>query len=88
MTVSVEIEVSRQDGALVLPAEAVRNPSSKAPWVLAVRDGRAARRDVTLGIKGEGMVEIAGGLAEGDLVIPPSAGPIAPGKKVRPRPRP
>lgn len=88
MTVSVEIEVDRRAGALVLPAEAVRNPSSKAPWVLAVQGGRAERREIKLGIAGEGSVEIAAGLAEGEQVILPSAGPIEPGRKVRPRPRP
>ena len=86
MTVSVSIEVDRRAGALVLPAEAVRGLSSEAPWVLVVRGGRAERRGVKLGITGEGMVEILEGVSEGEPVIPPSAGLIAPGARVRARP--
>lgn len=86
MTVSVSIEVDRRAGALVLPAEAVRSLSSPAPWVLVVRAARAERRDVKLGITGEGMVEILDGVSEGEPVIPVSAGLIAPGARVRARP--
>jgi HlyD family secretion protein len=86
MTVSVAIEVDRRMAALVLPAEAVRSLSSAAPWVLVVRDGRAERRAVTLGITGEGMVEILTGLSAGEPVIPISAGLIAPGARVRAKP--
>lgn len=86
MTVSVSIEVDRRPGALVLPAEAVRGLSSPAPWILVVSGARAERRPVKLGITGEGMVEILEGASEGEEVIPASAGPIAAGARVRPRP--
>jgi HlyD family secretion protein len=86
MTVSVSIEVDRRASALVLPAEAVRSLSSEAPWVLVVRDARAERRAVKLGIVGEGLVEILDGVSEGEPVIPVSAGVIAPGARVRARP--
>lgn len=84
MTVSVSIEVDRRPAALSLPAEAVRDPGK--PWVLALRGGRAERREVELGVSGEGTVEIAAGLAEGEQVILPGAEIIEPGRKVRPRP--
>ena len=84
MTVSVSIEVDRRPAALALPAEAVRDPSR--PWVLALRDGRAERREVEIGIAGDGAVEIASGLADGETVILPGAEVIEPGRKVRPRP--
>ena len=83
MTISVSIEVDRRADALVLPAEAVHGLSSTTPWVLVVRGARAERRDVKLGITGEGMVEILAGVSEGDPVIPVSAGTIAPGARVR-----
>jgi HlyD family secretion protein len=83
MTVSVSIEVSRRASALVLPAEAVRGLASKTPWVLVVRGAHAERRDVKLGITGEGVVEILDGVSEGEPVIPVSAGLIAPGARVR-----
>ena len=69
MTVSVEIEVARKAGALALPLDAVRDLAS-APWVLAVRDGRARRVPVGVGVRGATRVEIVSGLAAGDRVIP------------------
>ncbi len=53
MTVSVEIEVARKAGALTLPLDAVRDLAT-APWVLAVRDGRARRVPVGIGVRGCG----------------------------------
>jgi HlyD family secretion protein len=87
MTVSIEVEVGRRDGALVLPAEAVKDPTGE-PWVLAVVDGRAERRAVTLGLRGDGLVEVAGGLAAGDAVVAPGGPFVAPGDRVRARPLP
>jgi HlyD family secretion protein len=83
MTVSVDIEGARKSGVLSLPAEAVRDAATAKPWVLVVHDGRAERREVTLGARGDSMVEIAGGLAEGDLAIPATQGGIREGKAVR-----
>jgi HlyD family secretion protein len=70
MTVSVELLGGEKADALVLPAGAVRDADRAAPWVLALRDGRAVRTPVKLGLRGVGAVEIAAGLAEGDEVIP------------------
>lgn len=82
MTVSIAVEVARREGALVLPAGAVRDAES-SPWVLVARDGRAERREVTLGVRGEGMVEVATGLDEGDLVVPAGAARIRAGARLR-----
>jgi HlyD family secretion protein len=87
MTVSVNVEVGRKPSALVLPAEVVRDPTGE-PWVLGIRGGRAERRAVTLGLRGDGLVEIAGGLAAGDPVVAPGGGFVAPGDRVRPLPQP
>jgi len=84
MTVSVNVEVARKAEALVVPAEAVRDPAGE-PWVLAIAGGRTERRAVTLGARGEGYVEVTAGLAAGDAVVPPSAGRVEPGVRVRPR---
>ncbi|ACL66891.1 efflux transporter, RND family, MFP subunit [Anaeromyxobacter dehalogenans 2CP-1] len=83
MTVSVNVEVGRKADALVLPADAVRDAGG-SPWVLAVRGGRAERRAVRLGLRGDALVEIAGGLAAGDEVLAPSAA-VAEGSRVRVR---
>jgi len=83
MTVSVDIETERRAGTLALSADAVHDATGPAPWVLAVENGRAVRRPVKLGLRGERVVEIAEGLAEGELVVPVANGRIRAGQPVR-----
>jgi HlyD family secretion protein len=82
MTVSVEVEVARRPQALALPLEAVRDLAGE-PWVLALRGGRARRVPVGVGARGASRVEIISGLAPGERVIPPSAGGVGDGDRVR-----
>jgi HlyD family secretion protein len=82
MTVSVDIEVARRSAALVAPADTVFDAASNHPWVLVAAAGHAAKSPVTLGLKGEGRVEILDGVAQGDRLIPAVAG-VAPGQRVR-----
>ncbi len=84
MTVSVEIEVGRSEEALVVPAVAVRDAATDAPYVLLVRDGRAQKQDVTLGLRGNELFEIEGGLDEGDVVVTGDIRTVSPGDRVRP----
>lgn len=83
MTVSVDIEVDRHADALALPANAVHDVAGADPWVLQVKDGRAIRRPVKVGLRGEGSVEIRGGLEAGDLVVPADNTSVKPGRRVR-----
>ena len=85
MTVSVELLGGQKDGALVLPAGAVRDADRGEPWVLAARDGRAVKVPVTLGLRGVGSVEIAGGLSEGELAILQTEKAL-PGDRIKPNP--
>jgi HlyD family secretion protein len=85
MTVSINVDVGRRDRALVVPTEAVRDPTGE-PWVLAVSGGRAVRRAVKLGLRGDALVEVVDGLTEGEAVIAPIAGWVEPGSRVRVRP--
>ena len=75
MTVSVNIEAGRREGAPVLPEEAVRGLGTPDPWVAVVEDGRLVRRAVAVGLRAERWVEIASGLAPGDAVVPPDGSP-------------
>ena len=84
MTASVDIEVARRSGAVVVPADAIRAIGSGKPWVLAVAGGRTARREVTLGLRGDGRVEVTEGVAPGDLVVPATNLIVKPGERVRP----
>jgi HlyD family secretion protein len=83
MTVSIDLTVATKAQALILPAQAVRGAATRAPWVMTVESGRARRRPVTLGIRGEGTIEIASGLNEGAEVVLPEARPLAEGARVR-----
>jgi len=82
MTVSVELIGAKRQGVLVLPTTAVREADSASPWVLALRDHRAVRVPVKLGLRGIGTVEIVSGLAEGELAIPQTEKAL-PGDSVR-----
>lgn len=86
MTVSVELLAGESRDALVLPSEAVRDADGEAPWVLAVRDGRAQRVPVKLGLRGVGSVQVTQGVAEGDLTVPQTE-KVLPGDRVRPEQR-
>lgn len=82
MTISVDVEVARRSAAVIAPADAVFDMVGKHPWVLAIVDGHAVKRPVTLGVKGEGRVEILDGAAPGDRLVPAAAG-VSPGQRVR-----
>jgi HlyD family secretion protein len=88
MTVSVDLTVASKKNALIVPTDAIRDAATAAPWVFVVEAGRVVRRDVTLGIVGEGQSEIASGVSEGDLVALSPAETLEPGQRVRVREAP
>mgnify|MGYP002041149252 FL=1 len=57
-----------QDKALVAP-EAALSPSGETQYVYRVKDGVAERREVTIGERREGRVEILTGVALGDQLV-------------------
>jgi HlyD family secretion protein len=83
MTVSVDIEVARRANAVVVPADAVHDVAGTRPWVLAVDGGTAQRREVKIGLRGDGRVEVTEGLAPGERVVPASNLAIKEGMRVR-----
>lgn len=85
MTLSVNIEVGRKEGAAVLPEDAVRGLGTSEPWVGVVSDGQMVERHVTVGFRGEGYVEILSGLEEGEPVVLGELS-LEPGTRVRARP--
>jgi HlyD family secretion protein len=85
MTVSIDLTVAAKRQALTLAASSVHGVSSSTPWVQVVENGRAKRRDVQLGIRGQGTIEILSGLDERTRVLVPPETPVADGAKVRVR---
>jgi HlyD family secretion protein len=83
MTVSVDLTVATKNHASTLQSDAVRAASSPAPWVWAVENGRVSRREVKLGIRGDGDVEIASGLSEGAEVVIVDGQLLSQGRRVR-----
>lgn len=57
-----------QDKALVAP-EAALSPSGETQYVYRVKDGKAEKREVTIGERREGRVEILTGVAVGDQLV-------------------
>ena len=76
MTVSVDIEVAKRPGALLVPLSAIHDadgPEGTEAWVLRIEGGRAVRKVVRLGLRSGGWAELLDGLSEGDRVLPSSA---------------
>jgi HlyD family secretion protein len=69
MTVSVNLETGRKEGASVLVEDAVQGLGTSAPWVGVVRDGHLVRQDVTVGLRAVGFIEILTGVDGGDPVV-------------------
>lgn len=55
---------------------------SNRPWILGLKQGRAVKQPVRVGVHGAAYYEIVEGAAEGDAVIPVGAG-VMTGQRVR-----
>lgn len=82
MTVSVDIDVGQRTNVLLVPAAAIVDLAGDRPSVLAVEQGRAVRKPVTLGLRGNGTVELTTGVDAGARVVAGAPG-IAAGDRVR-----
>jgi membrane fusion protein (multidrug efflux system) len=77
--VSAEVEVGREDSALLVPRSAVRGG---AVWVVNSEDV-AHLRTVTIGLSGEDGVQILDGIAEGERVVVAGASLLSDGVRTR-----
>lgn len=84
MTVSIDLTVAAVAMALGVPAEGVHGLLTPNPWVEAVAAGHVLRREVKVGLHGEGTIEILEGLEEGDAVVIPDGRVLKVGQRVRP----
>ena len=85
MTVSVNIQTGRNEAALVLPNDAVlgNEGGPRAVWV--VRDQRAHKVNVVLGLRGTTQSQVNAGLKAGDTVLAHAPDGLREGQRVRPR---
>jgi HlyD family secretion protein len=83
MTVSIDIETARREAAVVVPTSTLEDAASDTPWVLVVREKRAVKQFVTLGLRGDDRVEVLGGITAGEGVVPVSKTGVKAGQRVR-----
>jgi RND family efflux transporter MFP subunit len=83
MSVEANVVTREKPGALVIPAEAAQGTT-----VFAIRENRAERRAITIGIRGPRAIEVVSGLSEGERVVVPFPSPLRDGSRVRAIERP
>jgi membrane fusion protein (multidrug efflux system) len=67
MFLTVDLERARRQ-VLMVPEEAL-SPRQGKQYVFLVQDGRAVEREVAIGARAPGLVEIRTGLAAGDVIV-------------------
>ena len=83
MTVSATVETGSRERALVIPNDALMDVAGEQAQVLAVRDGRAQRVPVRLGLRGLTLTEVVEGLNQGEVVLAHGEKPVSDGERVR-----
>jgi len=81
-SVNVQIVVGEKHGALSIPRAALLREGDHR-YVFVLENGRARRRNVSVGLIGLSEVEIASGLSENEIVLIPGTVPLSEGVKVR-----
>lgn len=74
MSARVEIYTESSEDALAVPLQAVlydedADADAEQPYVFVVENGHAVRRDVTVGLSSDTLMEITTGLSAGDTVV-------------------
>ncbi|MCS7051656.1 MAG: efflux RND transporter periplasmic adaptor subunit, partial [Thermomicrobium sp.] len=68
MTATIHLAAVIRRNVLLVPEQAVRTVGERA-FVTVLRDGKREDREVTLGLRSGGLVEVAAGLTEGEQVV-------------------
>jgi HlyD family secretion protein len=80
MSAVVRLRVRQATDAVTVPVSAVVNADGKSA-VWAVRDGHYQQVPVTIGVQGEDVVQVTGGLAAGQRIVVSGADRVHPGDK-------
>jgi len=83
MFIEARLETATRPGALVIPEDAV-SPFAGAMYVWVVEGAKAQRREVVLGVRTPGYVEIQRGLMLGEQVVVGGTDRLQPGSEVKP----
>jgi multidrug efflux pump subunit AcrA (membrane-fusion protein) len=82
MSAVVRLRVREAADAVTVPAGAVFSADGRdAVWV--VRDGRAERADVTVGVQGDDTIQIVSGVGDGQQIVVGGTDRVRPGQQVR-----
>lgn len=82
MFIEARLETATRTAALVIPEDAV-SPFAGAMYVWVIQDAKAQRREVVLGVRTPGYVEIEQGLELGEQVVVGGTDRLQPGTEVR-----
>ena len=83
MFIEARLATAVRPDAVVIPEDAVLSlQGARVVWVVA--DGKAARREVTLGVRRPGFVEVTDGVSAGEQVVVGGAERLMPGAPVAP----
>ena len=86
MFIEARLATETRTDAIVVPEDAIQ-PLRTANVVWAVVDGKASRREVRLGARAQGKVEIVSGVQAGEQVVVGGLERMAEGMAVAPQPR-
>ncbi|MBI2406670.1 MAG: efflux RND transporter periplasmic adaptor subunit [Gemmatimonadetes bacterium] len=86
MFIEARLAIATRAGAVVVSEDAVQ-PLRTTNVVWAVADGKASRRQVQLGVRSAGTVEVLSGVKPGELVVVGGLERMNDGMAVAPRPR-
>jgi membrane fusion protein (multidrug efflux system) len=86
MFIEARLATATRANAIVVPEDAVQ-PLRTANIVWAVKDGKASRRVVQLGVRSQGVVEVVSGVQAGEQVVVGGLERMSEGMPVGPRPR-
>ena len=82
MFIEARLETARRPDAVVVPEDAV-SPMQGSMWVWVVNGEKAERRQVTLGVRTPGYVEIREGIQSGEQVVVGGSERLLPGAQVK-----
>lgn len=81
-SVNVAIIVGQKPDVLLIPRAALLGDTGAGRYVFILRNGRAMRQDISIGLIGTRQVEVTSGLSGGEMVIEPGGVTISSGQRV------